>query len=189
MAMTQKITLEMVKHQCRIDHDDEDDLLMHYLNAALIHASNYIDGLLDESNLAVQQAVLLLVGHWYDNREAVNNDYQTPQSIPFGFEALLQPYLELRSATGAPKRTWSVIDTVWGQFTPVSAKDVIAGKAAGVEILARLKIRYRDDIKRNMCVVCRGKTYDIIGEPLADNGSGKEYLTLMLQGAGDESER
>lgn len=95
MAMTQKITLEMVKHQCRIDHDDEDDLLMRYLNAALIHASNYIDGLLDESNPVVQQAVLLLVGHWYDNREAVNNDYQTPQSIPFGFEALLQPYRNL----------------------------------------------------------------------------------------------
>lgn len=93
--MTQKITLEMVKHQCRIDHDDEDDLLMRYLNAALIHASNYIDGLLDESNPAVQQAVLLLVGHWYDNREAVNNDYQTPQSTPFGFEALLQPYRNL----------------------------------------------------------------------------------------------
>lgn len=95
MAMTQKITLEMVKHQCRIDHDDEDDLLMRYLNAALIHASNYIDGLLDESNPVVQQAVLLLVGHWYDNREAVNNDYQTPQSISFGFEALLQPYRNL----------------------------------------------------------------------------------------------
>lgn len=95
-------------------------------------------------------------------------------------------HLELRSATGATKRTWSVIDTVWGQFTPVSAKDVIAGKAAGVEILARLKIRYRDDIKRNMRVVCRGKNYDIIGEPLADNNTGREYLTLMLKGVADD---
>lgn len=43
----------------------------------------------------IQQALLLLVGHWYENREAtvaVGNI----QRIPFGIEALLWPYRVLR---------------------------------------------------------------------------------------------
>lgn len=95
-------------------------------------------------------------------------------------------HLELRSATGAPKRTWSVIDTVWGHFSPLSVKDVISGQAAGVQVTARLKIRYRSDITHDMRVQHGGKAYEIVGEPLADGKSGKEYLTLMLKGVNSE---
>lgn len=86
------ITLEQVKHQCRIEHNEEDDLLIGYIDAAEAFAAGWIDGKLDEDNPAQQQALLLLVSHWYENREAVNNDYQKPTPIPFGFEAIMQRY-------------------------------------------------------------------------------------------------
>lgn len=87
------ITLEQVKHQCRIEHDEEDGLLTGYIDAAKRFAADWIDGELDEANPAQQQALLLLIGHWYENREAVNN--QTPASIPFGFEVIMQRYRKM----------------------------------------------------------------------------------------------
>lgn len=89
------ITLEQVKHQCRIEHDDEDGLLTGYIDAAKAYAAAWIDGELDEANPAQQQALLLLIGHWYENREAVNNDYQAPAPIPHGFDAIMQRYRKM----------------------------------------------------------------------------------------------
>ncbi|MFB6347840.1 phage head closure protein [Moraxella sp. ZJ142] len=87
-----------------------------------------------------------------------------------------------RSATGAVKAVkWEHILTIWGQFSPLSVKDVISGQAAGTSVTARLKIRHRTDITHQMRVEHTGKMYDIVGEPLADDGSGLEYLTLMLK--------
>lgn len=88
-----------------------------------------------------------------------------------------------RSATGAVQAgRWENVFTVWGQFAHLSVKDVVAGQSAGVAITARLTIRHRKDIDHTMRVQYDGRLYDIVGEPLADNGSGREYLTLMLQG-------
>lgn len=94
-----------------------------------------------------------------------------------------------RSATGAVTSKWAHILTLYAQFTPLSVKDVITGQAAGTDITARAMIRYRNDIDHMMRIEHGGRMFEIVGEPLADNGSGKEYLTLMLKGVTDESER
>lgn len=94
-----------------------------------------------------------------------------------------------RSATGAVTSKWAHILTLSAQFTPLSVKDVITGQAAGTDITARAIIRYRTDIDHTMRVQYAGRMYEIVGEPLADNKSGQEYLTLMLKGVTDESER
>ncbi|WP_049237252.1 phage head closure protein [Moraxella canis] len=94
-----------------------------------------------------------------------------------------------RSATGAVTSKWAHILDLSAQFTPLSGKDIIAAQAAGTDITARAMIRYRDDIDHTMRIEHGGRMYEIVGEPLADNGSGKEYLTLMLKGVTDESER
>lgn len=87
-----------------------------------------------------------------------------------------------RSATGAVKvGQWEHSLTLWGQFTPLSVKDVINAQAAQTNITARAKIRHRTDIDHAMRVQHAGRTYEIVGEPLVDNDSGKEYLTLMLR--------
>lgn len=91
-----------------------------------------------------------------------------------------------RSATGAVTSKWAHILTLSAQFTPLSVKDVITGQAAGTDITARAIIRYRTDIDHTMRVQYAGRMYEIVGEPLADNKSGKEYLTLMLKGVADD---
>lgn len=93
-----------------------------------------------------------------------------------------------RSATGAVKvGQWEHILTLWGQFTPLSVKDIIAGQAQDSQITARVKIRYRDDIDNTMRIQHAGRMYEIVGEPLADNVSGQEYLTLALKGVSNEN--
>ncbi|MDD1966950.1 head-tail connector protein [Pseudomonas putida] len=74
------IELSLVKTHLRVDHGDEDALIQGYLDAALAHVEQHCDRTLVETPVLpeemgltkdVQQAVLLLVGHWYANREAV----------------------------------------------------------------------------------------------------------------------
>lgn len=93
-----------------------------------------------------------------------------------------------RSATGAVRvGAWEKVFEAWGQFVHLSVKDVVAGQSAGVAITARLTIRHRKDIDHTMRVQYDGRLYEITGEPLADNGSGREYLTLMLKGVDNEN--
>lgn len=88
-----------------------------------------------------------------------------------------------RSPTGAVRTAqWEHVLTLWAEVTPLSVKDVINAQAAQTNITARAKIRHRTDIDGTMRVHHAGRMYEIVGEPLADNDSGKEYLTLMLRG-------
>ncbi|WAT06485.1 head-tail connector protein [Rouxiella badensis] len=95
-------TLEQLRLQCRIDDEESDELLTLMAGAAVRKAENFINRKLydetvpdtDEDGLLISDdvtlALLLLVGHWYSNREAATEIQQT--AIPFGFTALLEPY-------------------------------------------------------------------------------------------------
>ncbi|MEX5341399.1 head-tail connector protein [Pseudomonas sp. I2] len=73
--------LATVKLHLRVDGDEEDALIGGYIEAAKAHVEQHCDRKLvdaepvepDEMGLTrdVEQAILLLVGHWYANREAV----------------------------------------------------------------------------------------------------------------------
>lgn len=87
-----------------------------------------------------------------------------------------------RSPTGAMMPTvWSPWIVLWSSFESLSVKDVLTAQAAGSEVEARCMLRYRTDIDSTMQVEHRGKRYNIDGEPMADNRSGLEYMTLMLK--------
>ena len=87
-----------------------------------------------------------------------------------------------RSPTGAVlPLTWTAWIVLWASFESLSVKDILTAQAAGSEVEARCMLRYRNDIDSTMQIEHRGKRYDIDGEPMPDNRSGREYMTLMLK--------
>ena len=99
------LTVDEIKAQCRLDSSDEseDELLRLYANAAFSSIQTYLnrplfaDEVPDDSpnGIAVADdirlAMLLLVGHWYENREPVTIG-STANSVPLSFEMLLRPH-------------------------------------------------------------------------------------------------
>ncbi|MCU6671165.1 head-tail connector protein [Enterobacteriaceae bacterium H4N4] len=102
------IELDVVKQHCRIDTDftGDDSLLNIYTGAAARYVETWTRRTLYETTESsgyaenedsiqlgedVKAAMLLLIGHWYANREAVNINNIT-SAVPFAVEALLQPY-------------------------------------------------------------------------------------------------
>lgn len=102
------LSLELVKAHCNIEADftDDDKLLVVYTGAAVKYVENYTRRKLYESESSegyqddpeslllsddVKNAMLLLIGQWYENREATNIGNIT-SALPFATEALLQPY-------------------------------------------------------------------------------------------------
>jgi uncharacterized phage protein (predicted DNA packaging) len=94
-------TLAEAKLHLRVDGSEEDTLLQLYLNAAEKAASNQLNRALyattageDADGLvmtdAIKAAVLLLVGHWYANREAVTAVQGTNiRELPLAFSWLI----------------------------------------------------------------------------------------------------
>ncbi|MGX1087426.1 head-tail connector protein [Pseudomonas sp. AP3_22 TE3818] len=92
------LDMTTVKLHLRVDGDEEDALIGGYLDAAKAHVEQHCDRKLvdadpvepDEMGLTrdVEQAVLLLVGHWYSNREAVVIG-GAPSAVPLAVDRLL----------------------------------------------------------------------------------------------------
>lgn len=102
------LDIGIVKEHCRVDSDftGDDALLNLYTGAAVRYVETWTRRKLYESEESpgyaededsillgddVKAAMLLLIGHWYANRESVNIGNITSE-IPFATEALLQPY-------------------------------------------------------------------------------------------------
>lgn len=81
------------------------------------------------------------------------------------------------ASTGAMEYSWQKVADVWSEVTPVSVKEFITSQASNVELIARIKIRYREDIQNQDRITFRGKIYAVEGI-LPDPDSGLEYLTL-----------
>lgn len=91
------------------------------------------------------------------------------------------------SKTGAALHTANdalsleLVTTVWASFEPLSEKDKLSVQAVGSEMVARSRIRYRDDITHDMVAEHRGEFFELDGDPLPDAKSGLEYLTVKLK--------
>lgn len=98
------LDLDLVKNHLNVDKyfSDDDLYIMTLIDVAKETILQYLDQDEDTLNkiydkehnefraLPLQQAQLLLIGHFYANREAVS--FGVPQKVPYGFEYLLQPY-------------------------------------------------------------------------------------------------
>ncbi|MTC34012.1 phage gp6-like head-tail connector protein [Providencia alcalifaciens] len=102
------LSLEVVKSHCNIDPEftDDDKILTIYIGSSVKYVENYTRRTLYENESSegyqndpeslllsddVKNAMLLLIGQWYENREATNIGNIT-SALPFATEALLQPY-------------------------------------------------------------------------------------------------
>ena len=92
------IELARIKLHLRLDGDEDDALVLGYVDAAKAHVTMHCDRELvdgapvepDQMGLTpdVEQAILLLVGHWYANREAVVTGVSSA-TVPLAVERLL----------------------------------------------------------------------------------------------------
>lgn len=93
----------------------------------------------------------------------------------------IQHYVDQRDQyNNSTGKDWIDYKTLWGKFSGFSAKDLIAAKAASSEVIARLKLRKRDDITTEMRVIFKDQIYQITSPPMPDDGDGNTYMTLML---------
>lgn len=81
------MTLDEIKNYLRIDGSLDDSLLSSLQSAAESYIKNSIE-VDDVEDERFNLAVLLLVGHWYKNREATTS--QNLQSIPLGVLSMIQ---------------------------------------------------------------------------------------------------
>lgn len=83
--MAEPLTLEEVKEYLRIDSNDEDTLIGSLILVAKEHCENYLQSTLpEEVPMPVKQALLILIGHFYEERVG--------ESIPNVVYVLLSPY-------------------------------------------------------------------------------------------------
>lgn len=95
---TEILTLAEVKAHLRVGSDNsEDDLITTYITAAREYVEGYQNRVYLSSDEAVEAetmtgiekaACLLLIGHWYENRQAVVLG-TPPSEVPFAVKALL----------------------------------------------------------------------------------------------------
>ena len=85
------VTVEEVKNHLRIQHDEEDDLITGFIVQAQAVAEDYCRvQFSDPAPEPVRLAVLLMVSHYYENRD--NPDRQVYLAMRTAFENLLYPH-------------------------------------------------------------------------------------------------
>ena len=85
------LTIEEVKAHLRIQHDEEDELNEGFIAQAQAVAEDYCRVQFeDTAPEPVRLAVLLMVSHYYENRD--NPDRQVYMTMRIAFENLLYPY-------------------------------------------------------------------------------------------------
>lgn len=88
------VDLAAAKLHCRVDHDDDDAAITAMIAAASDHLTSVgVDTTTPPVPPSVEHAVLMLVAHWYENREAVS-DVKTA-AVEIGVDRLIQPYREV----------------------------------------------------------------------------------------------
>ena len=85
------LELDDVKMHLRIQHDEEDELIEGFIAQAQAVAEDYCRVQFeDTAPEPVRLAVLLMVSHYYENRD--NPDRQVYMTMRIAFENLLYPY-------------------------------------------------------------------------------------------------
>lgn len=86
------VSLEEAKAHLRVEFDDDDDYVTGLLEAAEAYLAKVGVSFDTPIQAPVRHAVLLLVSHFYSNRDAATD--APPKAIEIGVDALIAPYRE-----------------------------------------------------------------------------------------------
>lgn len=92
----------------------------------------------------------------------------------------IQKFEKTRNEYGHSVEAWVDHVKLWSRVTHLSGRDLIAAQAGQSETVARLKIRYREDINSTMRVIYKNRIYAIDSPALEDNENGNIYVTFTL---------
>ena len=88
------VTVPEVKAHLRIQHDDEDSFIGSLIEQAQSAAEDFCRvSFADEAPPPVRLAVLLMIGHYFENRD--NPDKQVYLAMRMAFENLLYPHRDV----------------------------------------------------------------------------------------------
>lgn len=85
--------------------------------------------------------------------------------------------------TGHVSQAWTEFTKVWGKHEAFSTKDQLQAQSINSNMTARCRIRHSSkaiQVNSTMRVLFRGKYWKIDGDPIPDNESGLQWLTLNL---------
>lgn len=90
------LTLDHVKRRARVDSENEDVMLLDLMGAAKDVLEGWVGPLADHEREdgsipdCLVEAMSLLVGHWFEHREATTPD--SLHYLPLGFREMIDPY-------------------------------------------------------------------------------------------------
>lgn len=90
--MTALTPVSLLKSQLNLDHDLDDALLAHKLDAAEGWIGFHIGTAFVAGDAVLTEAALQLAAYWYEQRESAGDVTMRP--VPFGVYELLSPYRE-----------------------------------------------------------------------------------------------
>jgi SPP1 family predicted phage head-tail adaptor len=88
----------------------------------------------------------------------------------------IQEQVETRDSSGDVLIEWEDFAVVWAAVEPLSVREFISAQSMQSQIVARITVRYRDDLTATMRILHRDSVYNPQGW-LPDPESGLEYLT------------
>lgn len=89
------VTLQQAKDHLRVDFNDQDAMILGLIEAADDWMKSV--GVAEEnlSRPSVQQAALILIGHWFDGTSFSSEDGAGTITIPYATRALIAPWREV----------------------------------------------------------------------------------------------
>lgn len=90
--MPTPVPIALIRAHLNLEDDRDEALLTHYAEVAAMWVKEYTGQSFWPEHPLMVQAVLLLVAHQYESREAIA--FASPYQLPFGVHDLLSPLKE-----------------------------------------------------------------------------------------------
>jgi SPP1 family predicted phage head-tail adaptor len=83
-----------------------------------------------------------------------------------------------RASNGEEVVAWVALDTVWAEVKPLRAKEFFAAAQMQGSVDHQVRLRWRDDIARDMRLMWRDQPLDIVGIAELGRRDGLEIMAI-----------